>query len=334
MKKIKIAQIGINTYSHSNEIFGSICKQSDIFEVVGFVLPEKERERIPHKAKALEEYKELTLEEVLNNPEIEAVTIETDEIYLTKYALMAAKAGKHIHMEKPGGIELSDFEELISIMKKTGKVFHTGYMYRYNPYISDLINKVRNGELGEIISVEAQMNCIHPKETRQWLECLPDGMMFYLGCHLIDLILQIQGKPKKIIPYNKCSGIDGVTSKDFGMVVLEYDNGVSFSKTTAVELGGFERRQLVVNGAKATVELNPLEWYLPNSNELQTGRTIRTSTNWNVKTEKEFSEPCDRYDNMMKSFAEYVRREKNNPYTLDYELKLYKTILKACGKNV
>ena len=191
MRKIKIAQIGINTYSHSNEIFGSICKQSDIFEVVGYVLPENERKRIPHKVNYYADYKELALDDVLNDPEIEAVTIETDEIYLTKYALMAAKAGKHIHMEKPGGASLADFEELISIMKKTGKVFHTGYMYRYNPYISDLINKVQNGELGEIISVEAQMNCTHPATTRQWLENLPGGMMFYLGCHLVDYELEL-----------------------------------------------------------------------------------------------------------------------------------------------
>lgn len=332
MRKIKIAQIGINTYSHSNEIFGSLKKQSDIFEIVGYVFHEKERERIPHKAKALEEYKELTLEEVLNNPEIEAVTIETDEIYLSKYALMAAKAGKHIHMEKPGGICLSDFEELISVMKNTGKVFHTGYMYRYNPYISDVITKAKKGELGEIISVEAQMNCTLPKQTRQWLLDLPGAMMFYLGCHLIDLILQIKGQPERIIPLNKCSGIEGVTAEDFGMAVFEYKNGVSFAKTTAVELGGFERRQLVVNGTKATVELNPLEWYIPDTENLQTQRTIRTSLDWHAKGEKELSDPLNRYDTMMKSFAEYVSGEKSNPYSLDYELELYKTILKCCGE--
>ena len=43
--------------------------------------------------------------------------METDEIYCTKYALLAAKAGKHIHMEKPGGLELADFEELIATVK-------------------------------------------------------------------------------------------------------------------------------------------------------------------------------------------------------------------------
>ena len=52
-------------------------------------------------------------------------------------------------------------------MKETGKVFHIGYMYRYNPYIQELIAQIKDGELGEIISVEAQMNCTHPATTRQ-----------------------------------------------------------------------------------------------------------------------------------------------------------------------
>lgn len=332
MRKIKIAQIGVNTNSHSNEIFETLKKQNDVFEIVGYVLPENERERLPQKVSGLENYKELTLDEVLSNPEIEAVTIETDEIYLTKYALMAAKANKHIHMEKPGGRELADFEELISIMKNTGKAFHIGYMYRYNPYIQELLAQIKNGELGEIISVEAQMNCTHTAETRQWLENLPGGMMFFLGCHLVDLIYRIQGKPKKIIPMNKCSGLGGVTAKDFGFTIFEYENGVSFAKTTAVELGGFERRQLVVNGTKATVELKPLEWNAPDSTGIQTDRVVRTSGGWHELGKQEKSFVFDRYDNMMCSFAKMVRGEKENPYTLDYELDLYKTVLEACGE--
>ncbi len=330
MKKIKIAQIGTNAYSHGPDIFNTLKKHSEFFEIVGYVLPENERERLPKRIQCFEGYKELSLDEVLNNPEIEAVTIETDEIYLTKYALMAAKANKHIHMEKPGGANLKDFQELISIIKKTGKVFHTGYMYRYNPFVIELMQKIKDGELGEIISVEAQMNCFQPNCLREWLSEIPSGMMFYLGCHLVDLVLQIKGEPQKIIPYNKATGIDSISTIDFGMAVFEYDNGVSFVKTSAVEFGGFERRQLVVSGTKATVELNPIEWYLPDFSGLQTCRIVRTSTNWNEKTEKEFSDPCDRYDNMIKSFAEYIRGEKQNPYTLDYELKLYKTVLKTC----
>lgn len=332
-KKIKIAQIGVNTNSHSNEIFKSMEKQSDLFEIAGYVFPENERERLPQKAGALGRYKELTLDEVLQDPDIEAVTIETDEIYLTKYALAAAKAGKHIHMEKPGGVVLSDFQKLTEMMKGTKKTLHLGYMYRYNPYVEELFGQIKKGELGTIISVEAQMNCSHPAKTRQWLKNFPGGMMFFLGCHLVDLIFRIQGKPKRIIPLNKCSGIGGVTSEDFGMAVFEYENGVSFAKTSSVELGGFARRQLVVNGTKATVELNPLERYLPDFSGIQTQRVIRNSSDWHAKYEKETSAPFDRYDNMMRSFAEMVRGERENPYTPDYESEVYKMLLCACGQE-
>lgn len=332
MKKIKIAQIGTSQNSHGNDIWNTLKRLSDIFEIVGYALPENEEEKFKNRMADFDGYKKMSVEQILSDNQIEAVTIETEEIYLTKYALMAAKSSKHIHMEKPGGVALADFEELIKIMKSTGKVFHTGYMYRYNPYITELMQSIKNGELGEIISVEAQMNCIHPKNTRQWLENFPGGMMFFLGCHLIDLVLQIKGKPEKIIPYNRCSGLDGVTAKDFGMAVFEYKNGVSFVKTSAAELGGFERRQLVVTGSKATVELKPLEWYVPGTADLQTHRSVRTCTDWNQKTAEEICAPCNRYDTMMKSFAEYIREIKQNPFTLDYESELYKTVLKCCGK--
>ncbi len=329
MRKIKTAIIGINKYSHSKQIVGSIRKQSDIFDVVGYVLPENERERIQERLYTLDGLKALTLDEVLNDPEIEAVVIETDEIYLTKYALLAAKAGKHIHMEKPGGISLPDFEELINVMKQTGKVFSTGYMYRHNPCVIELMQKIKNGELGEIISVEAQMNCILPPTTREWLSTLPGGMMFYLGCHLIDLILQIQGQPERIIPLNKSSRLNGVDSLDCGFAVFEYDNGTSFVKTTACEIGGYARRQFVVSGSKGTVELKPFEMY--DTGEYHyTEKTEYYSSKWNNRGQFTKTPPYDRYDGMMKSFAEYVCGEKVNPYTLDYELELYKTIHKCC----
>ena len=64
MKKIKIAQIGTSANSHGNNIFNSLRKNDDIFEIAGFVLPENEREKFPEKMLDFEGYKELTLEEV------------------------------------------------------------------------------------------------------------------------------------------------------------------------------------------------------------------------------------------------------------------------------
>ena len=330
MKRIRIAQIGTSTNSHGNSIFRSLKKQSDLFEVIGYALPENEREKFPERMVEFEGIRECTVEEILSDPTIDAVAIETEEVYLTKYALLAAQSGKHIHMEKPGGISLLDFERLIDIVKNKKTVFHTGYMYRYNPVIMDLLERIRRGELGEILSVEAQMSCRHPKVLREWLGNFPGGMMFFLGCHLIDLVLQIQGTPVEMYPMSCSTGLDDVVTEDFGMAVFKYPRGVSFVKTVAAEKGGFARRQLVVTGTEKTVEIKPLEMY--GDPDLQyTTVTEYDSDDWGDKGTTYSTEQFDRYDAMMASFAAMVRGEKQNPYTYEYEVQLYKTVLRCCG---
>ncbi len=238
----------------------------------GYVLPENEDKSFPNRMPIFKGYPTLTLKEVLSDESIEAVFIETEECHLTKYALMAARAGKHIHMEKPGSQDKKAFAQLIDTVKKNGKIFHTGYMYRYNPEIIKLIDKVKRGELGEIIGVEAQMNSLHERPVREWLSKYDGGIMFYLGCHLIDLILTIQGTPEKIIPINRKTGLDGIDSTDFGFVLFEYERGISFAKSCSCEQGGFDRRELVVKGTKGTVELKPLEIIQP----VEGGSTLKT----------------------------------------------------------
>lgn len=329
MRKIRVAQIGTSRYSHGNEIFGALEGNTDVFEIVGYAFPENERKKFPGKAKRFAPYRELTVEEIMNDESIEAVIIETEEIYLTKYALMAAEHGKHIHMEKPGGLSLEDFEKLIETVKKNGTVFHTGYMYRYNPAIKDIVNRVKNGEIGDVISVEAQMSGYRGFDQTNWLRTFGGGMMFYLGCHLVDLVLRIQGEPKRIIPFNKSSGLHDTDAKDFSFAVFEYDRGASFVKTTQAEMGGFLRRQLVITGTRGKFEVRPLE--ITVNYPLQyTEYNECFDEDWNAPGTNHKSEIHDRYTDMMRSFAAMVRGDVENPYTYDYELTLFKTILKCC----
>ena len=328
MKRIRIAQIGTSRNSHGNPIWKSLLKQSDIFEVVGYAFPENEREKFPSPSKAFDGYRELTVDEILNDPTIEAVAVETEEIYLTKYALAVAEAGKHLHMEKPGGTELCEFERLIGILREKNLVFSTGYMYRFNPRINEIIERVKNGEFGRIYSVEAHMSCKHPEDTRSWLSNFPGGMMFFLGCHLIDLIYRIKGEPREVIPLSSPTGIDGIATDTYGMAVFKYDDGVSFAKTCDDECGGFLRRQLVIAGEKGTVEIKPLEGY--EGDKLFTVSREAFGDEWLLEWQEDKSGLFDRYDDMMKNFAELVRG-KENPYSYDYELALYKLVMRACG---
>ena len=322
MRKIKIAQIGTSAFSHGSQIFDVLREKSDIFEIVGYALPENEREKFPDFVKTFDGYREMSVEEILSNPDIEAVFVETEEVYLTKYALKVAESKKHIHMEKPGGTSLSHFEKLIETARKNGTVFHTGYMYRYNPCVRALKEKIANGEFGRIISVEAQMNeCFHTVD-RQWLETFPGGMMLFLGCHMIDFILQIKGLPESISTFNRCTGVDGITSTDFAMAVLSYKDGACLVKAAANEIG--QRRHFAVSGEKKTAVIDPIETY-------RNDRIYAEMTEYeNGEARKTISPPFLRYDTMLCEFAAMVCGEIENPYSPEYELALYKTILECC----
>ena len=331
MKKIRISQIGTSQYSHGNSIWQSFLKQSDLFEVVGYAFPENEREKFPRQAEAFAGHREMTVEEILSDPTIEAVAVETEEIYLTKYAQMVADAGKHLHMEKPGGTDLAAFRRLIATLKEKNLAFTTGYMYRFNPKVREVLSRIEKGEFGKIYSVEAHMSCTHSDEWRRWLANFPGGMLFFLGCHLIDLIYRIMGEPLEVIPLSTSTHFRDVYTEDFGMAVFRYPNGVSFAKTCDVEKGGFLRRQLVVAGEKGTVEILPLEAFAEGGQYtvMRENFTDEWAGGWVTSQ----SEVHDRYDDMMKNFAEIVRG-KENPYPYDYELGLYELLLRACGKEV
>ncbi len=341
MEKVKVIQIGIG-HDHA-DMFDSARAQTDIFDFIGIAVPECEEKEYADKMQKIQDkfgIRKLSVEEALSYPGLEGVIIESEEKNLVKYAIMAAKRGLHIHMDKPGGFSLEEFEELVAIVKEKKLVLSLGYMYRFNPKVQEAIRKARAGELGEIFSIESHMSVRYSDKKRAWLSRFPGGMTFFLGCHLIDIIYQILGEPEEIIPMNCAVEKDRLDVEDFGMVLFKYKNGVSFAKSSSVEAGGNLRRQLVLTGTKKTLEIRPLEnWvdpiYLdyckeePRGNLTASTREVNAGDGLghNIFVE---SEHFNRYDTMMRNFAELVRG-KENPYSYDYELSLFKVVLKASG---
>lgn len=336
MKKIKIAQIGAG-HDHASACFKSVKYLPEIFDLVGYAVVEGDEAIYNRDIDSYKGYKKMTVDEILNYPDLDAVCIETEDRRLTEFAIKAAEKGLNMYVDKPGSESDEDFDRLIDIVKEKKLVFTMGYMYRYNPAVMKVKEEIKEGKLGEIYAVEAQMNGIHDVAKRNWLANYPGGTLYFLGCHLIDLVYDICGMPEEVIPLSQPIGTDGVKGEDFGMAVFKYKNGVSFVKSTSVERGGFERRNLVVCGTKGTVELRPFEWLtkepMPNIDSPQTtGVREAYSDDWHQKAEYHTTPVYGRYDTMLRSFADYIHGVRENPFDYEYERSLHKLILKACGK--
>ena len=333
MKKIRIAQVGTNGMTHSSTTFISIRKQNEIFDLVGIAEPIEEWKHNLTKS-PYKDAPQYTVDELLQMDDLDAVAIETNEEYLTEYAQMFADKGVAVHIEKPGSYDHDAYAKMVRTLKDKNLPFHLGYMYRFNPLVQRAYEKITAGELGEIISVEAQMNCRTDTELRNWLCRHPGGMMYYLGCHLVDLVYRLQGLPEQVIPMNMATGSDDIDVKDFGFAMLQYKKGVSFVKTSGIEVNGFVRRQLVISGTKGTIEIKPLEMATDNGRKSYgCYTTADMAKTWLDHSEKWESEEYDRLDAMMADFAALVRRDYENPYDHDYEIALHGLLIQCCGEK-
>ena len=327
MERIKLGQIGIG-HNHGEAKMLAARKFPELFEIVGYA---EENERWIQKRankKGYEGLPRLCVEEMIERSD--AVLIESDVWNLSKYAKMCIDAGKHIHMDKPWGGTLEEYEEMLASAKAKNLVVQLGYMYRYNPAIMDCFERVKNGELGEIYSINAEMSTYHGVAYKKWLTNFNGGIMYILGSHLVDLIVSLMGEPKKITSFLKRTGLDGVDFEDNNLAVLEYDKALCRIFVSSVEVNGFGRRQFMVSGSRGTVNICPIE-----RPTLMSYSDVEIADRAYEDRKIVIPYACDtaegRYDSMMEDFFCYIRGEKTNPYTYEHDYLVQKVISEIVG---
>ena len=336
MNKIKIGQIGIG-HNHGEAKMLAVRKFPELFEVVGYA---EENQRWIEKRgnnRGYEGLSYLSVEEVIEKSD--AILIESDVWDLTKYAKMCVDAGKHIHMDTPASGTLEEYKYILDTAKEKNLVVQLGYMYRYNPAVLKCFEHIKNGDLGEIYSINAEMSTFHPIEYRKWLTNFGGGIMYILGSHLVDLIVYMLGEPKKVTSFLKRTGLDGVDFEDNNLAVLEYDKALARIFVSSVEVNGFGRRQLMVSGSKGTVNICPLERPITMTYS-DTSIADKTYEDRKITISFEDNTADGRYDDMMQDFYAYIIGTKQNPFTYKHDFLVQRVLdeivggVRFNGKNI
>ncbi|MBE6689866.1 MAG: Gfo/Idh/MocA family oxidoreductase [Ruminococcaceae bacterium] len=327
MKKIKLGQIGIG-HNHGEPKMRAARKFPELFEIVGYA------EENPHwiekrqELRGYEGLQRMSVEEVIERSD--AILVESDVWDLTKYAQMCIDAGKHIHMDKPASGTLEEYKHLLDTAEAKDLVVQLGYMYRYNPAVLKCLEHIKNGDLGEIHSINAEMSTFHPVKFKKWLTNFGGGVMYILGSHLVDLIVYMMGEPKKITAFLQHTGMDGVDFEDNNLAVLEYDRVLCRIFVSSVEVNGHGRRQLVVAGSKGTVNICPLEKPI----RMTYSDTSIVKGPWegaHIEVPVEDNTAHGRYDDMMRDFYDYIMGNKQNPFTYEHDYLVQKVLSEIVG---
>lgn len=332
MDRIKVGHIGTK-HDHSKAKLDAVLKRPDLFEVVGIV-PQNTDEYIEKMKKdpVYSKVPVMTEEELFAVPGLELVLLEGFELESVPAAKRCVDRGLHIHLDKPGGDDIVLYEDVLRTAKAKNLIVQLGYMYRYNPAVLYLHELINEGKIGELTAIDTQMSTEHAPWKVQWLSCFRGGVMFWLGCHLVDLIYRIAGVPEEIIPMNNRSGFYHPETYDNTFAILKYPKFIATVRVNSTEINGYGRRQLVVCGRNGSVEIKPLEnpIKMTYSDHSITGNNAYR----NSCREVELPLPTGRYDTMVEDLYGYIRGTKANPYSYEYELQLQKMVLAVCGFDV
>jgi len=333
MSKIKIGQIGI-CHEHASGKIGALRNMPDIYEIVG-VVDDRDTAAARFAGDNLEPYEGLTWmteEELFATPGLRAVTVETPNMDLVPTALRCMEHGLHMHMDKPGGDDLALFQKLLDGCRRKNLAFQMGYMLRTNPTIMLCQQAVREGWLGDIFQIQVDMNHSYGGDDYQrYMANFKGGIMFNLGCHPIDLIVSLLGRPDEVTPFPKATRGGDPAINNNGLAVIEYPHTTATVRACDITVEGIKQRHLTICGTRGTFDLCPLEKYDGNPIKatliLAQGNEHYAAGTHTVELEG----MTDRYRTQLLELARIINGEIANPYTYEHDSLVQEVVLAAAG---
>lgn len=326
MEKIKVGQIGVG-HPHAGGKMQALRKSAE-YDVVGVVEPNAKLRKYAESTGIYKDLPFLTEEQLLNVKGLQAVAVETQVPDLLQTAETCIAAGKHIHLDKPAGFSLPHFKQILDQAAQKHLLIQMGYMYRYNPGIVLLRDLLKKGWLGEPFEVHTVISKKIDKVSRAKLEPQPGGMMFELGCHVIDLVVQILGRPDQVTPFSQHASAIKDTLQDNMLAVFTYPKAFATVKSSCNEVDGFNRRHIVVCGSEGTYHLQPF------------GRPAASLTLENArgkyrKGQQSIEFPrYTRYIDDVADMARVIRREKDLDFSYQHDYSVQECVLKSAGLPV
>ena len=141
-------------------------------------------------------------QELIDDPDVNAVYIATPPSSHATFAIMSMKAGKPVYIEKPLAASYNDCIRINRVSEQTGVPCFVAYYRRYLPYFQKVKEIIRNGEIGEVVNVQVRFS-VPPRDLdynsgkeMPW-RLQPDisggGYFYDLAPHQIDLLQDLFG---------------------------------------------------------------------------------------------------------------------------------------------
>ena len=192
-------------------------------------------------------------EDVLSDPDVEAVYLPLPNGLHRTWTLAAAEAGKHVLCEKPQATSAAEAAAMAAACEAAGVVLCEAYMTPYHPRSTAIADVVRSGRLGELRFGQAAFRFTHRDPTdHRWQVGMGGGALADLGVYCLAPLLGAAGEAPSAVAASAVPGGDGVDASFSAW--LRFDGGFSATIECSFEAPEHQRLELVGTEASLVVE--------------------------------------------------------------------------------
>ena len=181
-------------------------------------------------------------DDVLADPNIDAVVLATPHSLHAQEVIEAAQAGKHVFCEKPFALSKAEAESAVSATQKAGVTLGLGYNRRLHPEMIKLRERIDSGDLGVILHCEANMTFpnalfLSSDAWRASKEETPCGGLTPMGVHAIDGMIDLCGEIDEVYCQSFKRAVE-VDADDTTSMLFRMKEGMSGYLSTMTATGG------------------------------------------------------------------------------------------------
>lgn len=171
-------------------------------------------------------------QDVIARSDVDAVSICMPHFQHYEIAMAAAQAGKHILVEKPMAMNLTECRAIVEAADRSGALVMVGQNQRFMSDHKRIKQLIDDGVIGRVVAVRFDCNQFLKKMYGEgsWMfskEKTGGGMVICTAVHKLDLLRHFFGEIRQVAAYTGHTGLNyHMDNEDIAAMILEFENGI------------------------------------------------------------------------------------------------------------
>ena len=328
MMRLRMAQYGI-THGHA-EGKVTAMRGHPLVDLAGVFEPDPaRREALSGPGSPYEGVRWFThAGEVCEDPTIVAVASEGRNDQSLDQTAELVRAGKHVWYDKPAGEDWDRWQQVVALARARGLLIQMGYMFRYHEGFEQIALWARSGLLGDVFAIRAHMSTQLSVAAQRPIARHAGGIFFDLAGHMLDQIVWILGRPAEVTAFLREDGGAVPGFRDNTLGVFLYARALALVDIAAMEPAPTARR-FEVYWSRGSAIMEPFEPAGPIRLCLAEARDGYRQGEQQIPVPAQSRQVL--YERELAAFLAAVQGGRPPDRTLDHELLVQETLLRATG---